>query len=418
MIRLILLLLALSIPFPTSAQPKDPAALGAEIARLLQAGRYREAEMPARELLATVKSTLGPEHPYVATSLNNLAALLDAQGRYADAEPLYRRSLTIREKALGPEHPDVATSLNNLAALLDAQGRYADAEPLYGRSLAIREKALGPEHPDVAETLNNLARVRNNLARVRNAPGRDADAPVPPFGFLRRHAHPPPTPIDIFPAPPRTRLSGHRAVHEALSPPPIDDFPWPPPKPSSRYTLSAQILSAHKTVGEVAEVITAALEGRGYSEKSFYRAGNGGVVLVTRLEAIAGDGTPLPPPGRWNRVVAAPGGMASWIRGLFFAQPGFYRVIVFVIGGKAFSPGKQDVTPGMANDWLSGSVDKLPPELAERGFSADDSVWSLVYEFESSDPAKEVSTLNPGRLPARTHLDRSGVLALLENRRR
>ncbi len=36
-------------------------------------------------------------------------------GRYADAEPLYERSLAILEKALGPEHPEVATSLNNLA---------------------------------------------------------------------------------------------------------------------------------------------------------------------------------------------------------------------------------------------------------------------------------------------------------------
>jgi CHAT domain-containing protein len=61
------------------------------------------------------------------------------------------------EKALGPEHPDVATALNNLAGLYRAQGRYAEAEPAYKRSLAIREKALGPEHPAVATALNNLA---------------------------------------------------------------------------------------------------------------------------------------------------------------------------------------------------------------------------------------------------------------------
>jgi hypothetical protein len=43
---------------------------------------------------------------------------------------LFQRALAIREKALGRDHPDVATSLNNLAALYDVQGRYADAEPL------------------------------------------------------------------------------------------------------------------------------------------------------------------------------------------------------------------------------------------------------------------------------------------------
>src|SRR5262249_23719467 len=65
-------------------------------------------------------------------------------GRYTAAEPLYERSLAIREKALGPEHPFVATGLNNLAKLYDDQGRYADAEPLYKRSLA--DAASGNGH--------------------------------------------------------------------------------------------------------------------------------------------------------------------------------------------------------------------------------------------------------------------------------
>ena len=120
-------------------------------------GRYADAEPHYQRALAIQEKVLGPEHPDVATSLNNLAALYHAQGRYAEAEPLYQRALAIWEKALGPEHPDVATSLNNLAVLYHAQGRYADAEPLYQRALAIREKVLGPEHPDVATSLNNLA---------------------------------------------------------------------------------------------------------------------------------------------------------------------------------------------------------------------------------------------------------------------
>ena len=58
-----------------------------------------------------------------------------------------KRSLAIREKALGPDHPDVARSLNNLAELYDDQGRYADAEPLYKRSLAIRKRRSVPIIP-------------------------------------------------------------------------------------------------------------------------------------------------------------------------------------------------------------------------------------------------------------------------------
>jgi tetratricopeptide (TPR) repeat protein len=79
------------------------------------------------------------------------------KGKYDEAELLYRRALAIREKVLGPDHPDVAASLNNLATLLDKQGKYDEAEPLYRRALAIRKKVLGPDHPDVAASLNNLA---------------------------------------------------------------------------------------------------------------------------------------------------------------------------------------------------------------------------------------------------------------------
>jgi len=58
--------------------------------------------------------------------------------------------LAIREKALGPDHPDVAASLNNLALVFSRQGRAQEAEGLLLRALAIQEKAFGPDHPNVA----------------------------------------------------------------------------------------------------------------------------------------------------------------------------------------------------------------------------------------------------------------------------
>jgi len=48
-----------------------------------------------------------------------------------------QKALELAERQLGPEHPDVATSLNNLAELYREQGRYAQAEPLQKRALAI-----------------------------------------------------------------------------------------------------------------------------------------------------------------------------------------------------------------------------------------------------------------------------------------
>jgi len=137
--------------------------------RLRSEKKYDEAIAVWRRILAILEKSLGANHPDVATSLSNLAFLLNTQGRYAAAEPLYRRSLVIRETALGPDHPDVASSLNNLAMLLSDQGQYAAAEPLYRRSLAIREKALGPDHPDVALMLNNLAMLLSNKGQYTAA---------------------------------------------------------------------------------------------------------------------------------------------------------------------------------------------------------------------------------------------------------
>src|SRR5438067_723910 len=79
---------------------------------------------------------VGPDHPDVAVSLDNLGELYRMQGRYMEAEPLEKRALAVREKALDPGNEAVAKSLNNLALLYNAQGRHAEAEPLYERSLA------------------------------------------------------------------------------------------------------------------------------------------------------------------------------------------------------------------------------------------------------------------------------------------
>ena len=81
---------------------------------------------------------MGSEHPTRRRPEQSGRALRN-QGKYDEAEPLYQRALAIREKALGPDHPDVAESLNNLAELYSNQGKYAEAEPLYKRALAIDE---------------------------------------------------------------------------------------------------------------------------------------------------------------------------------------------------------------------------------------------------------------------------------------
>ncbi len=120
-------------------------------------GDFARAEPLFERALHIKEKALGPDHPDVATSLNNLAGSYRAKGDFTRADPLFERALRIREKALGPDHLDVATSLNNLAGSYRAKGDFARAEALYEGALRIREKALGPDHPAVATVLANLA---------------------------------------------------------------------------------------------------------------------------------------------------------------------------------------------------------------------------------------------------------------------
>jgi tetratricopeptide (TPR) repeat protein len=79
----------------------------------------------------------GPDHPAVATSLNNVAKLRATRGEYEKAEALYRRALATWEETLGPAPPDMAACLENLAALYRATGRVEEAEGVERRAARI-----------------------------------------------------------------------------------------------------------------------------------------------------------------------------------------------------------------------------------------------------------------------------------------
>jgi tetratricopeptide (TPR) repeat protein len=123
---------------------------------------YSQAAPLLRDALAIRENVFGSEHPNTASSLNNLASVLQDLGDFAGARQLFERALAIRENVFGSEHPNTASSLNNLASVLRTEGHFAKARALFERALAIYEKTHGPEHPETASSLNNLATVLND----------------------------------------------------------------------------------------------------------------------------------------------------------------------------------------------------------------------------------------------------------------
>jgi hypothetical protein len=96
-----------------------PAAV-ASAEQALVAGDFAAAAQHLRDALALQEAELGPSHPDVASTLNNLGVVCERTGNDAEAERCYRRACEIATAAFPPEHPFVETSRQNLAAFCES----------------------------------------------------------------------------------------------------------------------------------------------------------------------------------------------------------------------------------------------------------------------------------------------------------
>lgn len=210
------------------------------------------------------------------------------------------------------------------------------------------------------------------------------------------------------PPPPPPPPSSPRRETQVLPP-----FPWPPPAASVSYLLPKSLVARHGTIGALTDAIIGALEKSGYVERSFYDTPVGGVVLMTRLERIDEDGAPASADHRWAEAPrqADAAGLTQFLRGLFFANPGRYRVIVFVIQDQPFTQDTDKTISGdQARKMLSTGANALPREVATRPL-AEPQCTALIYEFSNDGIAmKRVES----RLTARQHLEKAGIIAQLE----
>ena len=84
----------------------------------------------------------------------------------ASADELLRGAARIQEAELGPLHPDLAKTLNNLAIVAEKTGRLDDAETFYRRAVAIASASLPVDHPMIAASRQNL----EDFCRARGLP--------------------------------------------------------------------------------------------------------------------------------------------------------------------------------------------------------------------------------------------------------
>ncbi len=101
---------------------RDVQSVLDEAERAATGGDYLAAAELLREAAAQQEQSLGPFHPDLANTLNNLAVVYETIDRPADAERCYRRAYAIAMTSLEPGHPFVATSEKNCRDFCAARG--------------------------------------------------------------------------------------------------------------------------------------------------------------------------------------------------------------------------------------------------------------------------------------------------------
>ena len=144
-------------------EPREARSIIENAEQAATAGDYAAAEDLLREAAALQEQTLGPNHPDLANTLNNLGIVCEMTDNPIDAEHYFRRAYAIATATLAPDHPFVATSSKNLHDFCAARGRPAGVA-----AVTTRRWQPGWKRP-------RLAQRHRASRRAQREAGRDAD---------------------------------------------------------------------------------------------------------------------------------------------------------------------------------------------------------------------------------------------------
>ena len=113
--------------------------------------------------LSTRVSAQGRLHPKVSEDLNQLGANAYLQSNPDAAVRYWRQNLALDERVLGPNHPDLASTLNNIARVMVEQRKFREALPLLTRSTNIYLAQREDTHDDLAFIFSNLALAKRGI---------------------------------------------------------------------------------------------------------------------------------------------------------------------------------------------------------------------------------------------------------------
>jgi non-specific serine/threonine protein kinase/serine/threonine-protein kinase len=140
------------------------AAKSALAFALVTEGQSGRAEPLLREVVEDTRRIYGAEHPDVGVALSDLGnALSDFPEKLPEAERVYGEAIAVLRAHAGPNHPELATALNNVGFVYLRTQQWVKAREAYSEAAGIRREALGAGHPDTAAAQMGEALALNKL---------------------------------------------------------------------------------------------------------------------------------------------------------------------------------------------------------------------------------------------------------------
>ncbi len=137
----------------------------------LKHGEAQKAKKPLLRLLDLHTRELGPEHPDLLVTLNNLAHVAEAAGNLIEARHWRERALALGDAAWGGSDPRIAPTLEALGTLLWAAEEWRPCRAINERLFRIWVRELGPDHPACAVKLQDLAVLATRTGEAEQAEG-------------------------------------------------------------------------------------------------------------------------------------------------------------------------------------------------------------------------------------------------------
>jgi hypothetical protein len=167
-------------------------------------------------------------------------------------------------------------------------------------------------------------------------------------------------------------------------------------------------------LADVANRLEGALKAAKYPRWSYSSVPNG-FALVSKMEQIKPDGTPSPEPARWSTDLPSVAHMTffEYMKALANVEPGYYRVIVFIVTNQPWLLTEEKPTAEEAEKWLGSRW--LPDSVGNLAYGPDYRTTALVYEFKKVSKDADATFVELSLASADDHLYKAGISASLSH---